>query len=63
MMMSAVGTRGELVGSRATGGFALASKADALWVDAASDLLDGPTGRLNRATVTGRYPRGPTRTA
>ena len=47
MMMSAVGTRGELLGSRATGGFALAFKADALWVGAASDLLDGPAGRLN----------------
>ena len=47
MAMSAVGTRGELIGSRATGGFALAFKADALWVGAASDLLDGPTGRLN----------------
>ena len=47
MRMSAVGTRGELVGSRATGGFALAFKADALLVTAASDLLDGPTGRLN----------------
>ncbi len=47
MMMSAVGTRGELIGSRATGGFALAFKADTLWVGAASDLLDGPTGRLN----------------
>ena len=47
MMMSAVGTRGELIGSRATGGFALAFKADALWVGAASDLLAGPTGRLN----------------
>ena len=47
MAMSAVGTRGELVGSRATGGFALAFKADAMWVGAASDLLEGPTGRLN----------------
>ncbi len=47
MAMSAVGTRGELVGSRATGGFALAFKADALWVGAASDLLDGAAGRLN----------------
>ena len=47
MMMSAVGTRGELIGSRATGGFALAFKADALWVGAASELLDGPAGRLN----------------
>ena len=47
MMMSAVGTRGELIGSRATGGFALAFKADALMVTAASDLLDGAAGRLN----------------
>ena len=47
MAMSAVGTRGELIGSRATGGFALAFKADALWVGAASDLLDGAMGRLN----------------
>ena len=37
MAMSAVGTRGELVGSRATGGFALAFKADALWVGAGSE--------------------------
>ena len=47
MMMSAVGTRGDLVGSRATGGFALAFKADAFLVNAASDLLDGAAGRLN----------------
>ena len=47
MAMTAVGTRGELLGSRATGGFALAFKANALWVGAASELLDGPTGRLN----------------
>ena len=47
MAMSAIGTRGELIGSRATGGFALAFKADALWVGAASDLLDGAAGRLN----------------
>ena len=47
MLMSAVGTRGELIGSRATGGFALAFKADAMWVGASSDLLEGPTGRLN----------------
>ncbi len=47
MAMTAVGTRGELIGSRATGGFALAFKADALWVGAGSELLDGPTGRLN----------------
>ena len=47
MAMTAVGTRGELIGSRATGGFSLAFKADALWAGAASALLDGPTGRLN----------------
>ena len=47
MAMTAVGTRGELIGSRAAGGFGLAFRADALWVGAATDLLDGPTGRLN----------------
>ena len=47
MAMSAVGTRGELIGARATGGFSLAFKADALWVGAASDLVDGAMGRLN----------------
>ena len=47
MAMTAVGTRGELIGSRATGGFALAFKADAMWVGAASDLFDGAAGRLN----------------
>ena len=47
MAMTAVGTRGELIGSRATGGFSLAFKADALWVGAGSDLLDGAAGRLN----------------
>ena len=47
MAMTAVGTRGDLLGSRATGGFGLAFKADALWVGATTELLDGPTGRLN----------------
>ena len=47
MAMAAAGTRGELVGSHATGGFALAFKADTLWVGAASELLDGAAGRLN----------------
>ena len=47
MAMSAVGTRGELVGSRATGGFALAFKADALWVGAGSEQTDGDAARLN----------------
>ena len=47
MAMTAVGTRGELLGSRATGGFSLAFKADALWVGAASARLGGAGGRLN----------------
>ena len=47
MAMTAAGTRGELIGSRATGGFALAFKADALWVGAATELVDGAAGRLN----------------
>ena len=47
MAMTASGTRGELIGSRATGGFALAFKADALWVGAATELVDGAAGRLN----------------
>ena len=47
MAMAAAGTQGELIGSRATGGFALAFKADTLWVGAASELLDGAAGRLN----------------
>ena len=47
MAMTAVGTRGDLLGSRATGGFGLAFKADALWVGATTELLNSPTGRLN----------------
>ena len=47
MAMTAAGTRGELIGSRATGGFALAFKADALWVGAGTELVDGAAGRLN----------------
>ena len=47
MAMSAVGTGGQLIGARATGGFSLAFKADALWAGAASDLVDGAIGRLN----------------
>ncbi|MDE0652235.1 MAG: fibronectin type III domain-containing protein [bacterium] len=50
MAMTAVGTRGELFGS--TGGLALAFKADALWVGATTELLEGPAGRLN-ASETG----------
>ena len=53
MAMAAAGTRGELVAGGA-GGFALAFKADALWVGTASDGVDGPTGRLaaTEAAVT-----------
>ena len=54
MAMTAVGTRGELVGSRRTGGFALAFKADALWVGASTEQVEGAGGRLNasKAGVT-----------
>ena len=47
MAMAAAGTRGELVGSGTGGGFALAFKADALWVGTSVDGLDGPAGRLS----------------
>ena len=43
MAMAAAGTRGELVAGGA-GGFALAFKADALWVGTATDGVDGPGG-------------------
>ena len=45
MAMAAAGTRGELVAGGA-GGFALAFKADALWVGTAIDGVDGAVGRL-----------------
>ena len=51
MMMAAIGTRGELIDSRATGGFALAFKADALHAGVSSDLLEGPAGRLNASNA------------
>ena len=51
MAMTAVGTRGELLGSRSTGGFGLAFKADALWVGATTELLEGPAGRLNASAA------------
>ena len=53
MKMAAAGTRGELIAGGA-GGFALAVKADALWVGTATDGVDGLTGRLaaTAATVT-----------
>ena len=52
--MGAAGTRGELSGSRATGGFPLSFNADALRVGAATELVDGAAGRLNasKAGVT-----------
>ena len=50
MAMAAAGTRGELVAGGA-GGFALAFKADALWVGTSIDGVDGPAGRL-QATDT-----------
>ena len=50
MAMAAAGTRGELV-SGGAGGFALAFKADALWVGTSIDGVDGPAGRL-KATGT-----------
>ena len=46
MAMAAGGTRGDLVAGGA-GGFALAFKADALWVGTSIDGTDGPEGRLN----------------
>ena len=51
MAMAATGTRGELV-SGGAGGFALAFKADALWVGTSIAGVDGPAGRLN-ATEAG----------
>ncbi len=45
MAMAAAGTRGELIAGGA-GGFALAFKADALWVGTAIDGVDSPAGRL-----------------
>ena len=49
MALAAAGTRGELVGSRAGGGFALAFTADALWVGTSVDGVDGAAGRLSAA--------------
>ncbi len=53
MAMAAAGTRGELVAGGASG-FALAFKADALWVGTSIDGVDGAAGRLaaTEATVT-----------
>ena len=45
MAMAAAGTRGELVAGGASA-FALAFKADALWVGTSIDGVDGPAGRL-----------------
>ena len=51
--MAAGGTRGDLIAG-GTGGFALAFKADALWVGTSIDGTDGPAGRLKAtgASVT-----------
>ena len=46
MAMAAAGTRGELLASGGADGFALAFKADALWVGTAIEGVDGPAGRL-----------------
>ena len=53
MAMAAAGTRGELFAG-AGGGFALAFKADALWVGTSIDGVDGAAGRLKatEAAVT-----------
>ena len=53
MAMAAAGTRGELLASGASS-FALAFKADALWVTTSIDGVDGPGGRLKatEAAVT-----------
>ena len=53
MSMLAGGVRGDLVDSGA-GGFGLAFKADALWVETGSEAVDGPAGRLagTEAVVT-----------
>ena len=45
MAMAAAGTRGELVAG-GSGGFALAFKADALWVGTSIDGVDGAAGRM-----------------
>ena len=61
MATSAVGTRGELAGSRATGGLALAFKVDALWV-ARPEQTEGAAGQTERlrgrGDAVGRRPRG-----
>ena len=53
MAMASAGTRGDLLAGGA-GGFALAFKADALWVGTSIDGVDGPAGRLKatEAAVT-----------
>ena len=53
MAMAAAGTRGELMGSGAGGGFKLAFKSDALWVGTSIDGADGAAGKLARAAADG----------
>ena len=58
MAMAAAGTRGELVAGGA-GGFALAFKADALWVGTSIEGVDGAAGRLAApATAVTRFRTG-----
>ena len=52
MAMAAAGTRGELVGSDAGGGFKLAFKSDALWVGTSVEGANGAAGKLARAEAT-----------
>ena len=50
--MAAAGTRGEIVGAGATGGFELAFKADALWVNTRMDGAAGAAEQLAAADAT-----------
>ena len=57
MAMAAAGTRGELVAGGA-GGFALAFKADALWVGTSIDGVDGAAGRLQATAIEAKLRPG-----
>ena len=52
MAMAAAGTRGELIGSGAGGGFKLAFKSDALWVGTSIDGAAGAAGNVASAETT-----------
>ena len=60
MAMAAAGTRGELIAD-GDGGFALAFKADALWVGTAIDGVDGRAGCLKATRGGDPLPDGPGR--